>query len=66
MTIRHKCVLIYWFSILLGVGALILLTATGTFSWPALIACGIFWMAGQLFVIAMIGDGEEGLGIKRD
>lgn len=66
MTIRQKCRLIYFLSLVPAIGALILLSATNILIWPAWVACGLFWIAGQMFVIAMIGDGKEGLGIKQD
>jgi len=65
MTIRTYCRLVLAGSYIVAIPALAALLIAGVPVWAVMVSSLCFWMSGQLFVIAMIGDGKEGLGIKR-
>lgn len=63
---RHKYLLILLLSLLVMQPGLWALAHNGVPAWACIVIWPSFWMGGQLFVVAMIGNGKDGLGIKRD
>jgi hypothetical protein len=61
-----KCRLILGLSYLVAVPGIVAIAVMGLPFWFLLVMFSTFWPAGMFFIIAMIGDGKEGLGLKDD
>jgi hypothetical protein len=61
-----KCRLVMALSFLVATPGTFAIVAMGLPVWFLFVMFATFWPAGMFFVIAMIGDGKEGLGLKDD
>jgi hypothetical protein len=65
LSVRAKCRLVELLGLLVAIPGIFLLVYEGVSDWFFPIIFFTFWFSGACFVVAMIGDGKEGLGIKR-
>ena len=66
MTVRNKCRAILFIGAVAAIPGIVVLAADGADFLTVIVTYASFWLSGSLFVVAMIGDGHEGLGVKRN